>query len=46
MSRFGPGRTTPLPLPAGITEDQVWLNDLKGVHMAKAVLERTVLKKT
>lgn len=42
MARFEPGRTTPLPMPAGMSEEQVWQEDLKGVRLAKAILEKQV----
>jgi hypothetical protein len=42
MPRFAPGRNEPLPLPPGITEEQLWQDDAKGVRMAQAVLAKTV----
>jgi L-ribulose-5-phosphate 3-epimerase len=45
MPRFAPGQTVPLALPPGITEGQLWRNDLKGVRLTQAVLTRTVFEK-
>jgi sugar phosphate isomerase/epimerase len=45
MPRFAPGQTAPLPLPPGVTEEQLWLDDLKGVRLTQAILARTVFEK-
>lgn len=39
----GPGQRP--PMPPQLPPDQVWQDELKGVQMTKAVLERTVFKK-
>ena len=40
--RVGAGQTRPVET---LTHDQIWENEVKGVQLTKAVLERTVLKK-
>ena len=45
MPRFAPGQTTPLPLPPGVTEGQLWPDDLKGVRLTQAILAKTVFEK-
>ncbi len=42
--RRAPGQ--PAPTPEKLTPDQIWEREVKGVLLTKAVLERTVLKKT
>jgi hypothetical protein len=42
MPRFAPGQATPLPMPDGVTEEQLWQDDLKGVKMTQAILGKTV----
>jgi L-ribulose-5-phosphate 3-epimerase len=42
-SGFGPRMPSKGPLPAGVTPDQVWEWESKGVRLAKAILERDVV---
>ncbi len=45
MPRFAPEQNAPLPMPPGITEEQIWQNDLKGVRLTQAILAKTVFEK-
>ena len=45
MPRFAPGQNAPLPLPPGVTEEQLWQDDLKGVRLTQAILARVVFGK-
>lgn len=44
MPRFAPGQVTPLPMPDGVTEEQLWRDDLKGVKLTQDILKKTVFR--
>jgi len=45
MPRFAPGQNGPLPMPPDTSDEQIWHDEVKGVKMAKAVLEKVVFRK-